>query len=89
MNGDELGELTVAIVDGILEDAILSIEKLPKYATRPERLLTYELEVCHSQKEALEDALSDLIWNHYARRDMETEAFNKHQELVIQPRRTQ
>jgi hypothetical protein len=93
MNVDDLDELTVAIMDGILEEAILSVEKLPKYATRPERLrpsflqrLTYELEVSRSQKEALEDALSVLLWDHYGRRDMETEAFDKHQELVIQPR---
>jgi len=86
MNLDDLDELTVAIVDGILEDAILSIEKLPKHATRPERLLAYDLEICNAKKEALEDALHVLLWDHYGRRDMETEAFDKHQELVIRPR---
>ena len=86
MNADDLDELTVAIMDGILEEAILSVEKLPSFAKRPERLMAYELEICNAKKEALEDALSVLLWDHYGRRDMETEAFDKHQELVIQPR---
>ena len=89
MTLDELDELTSAILDGILEDAILSVEKLPSFATRPERLRAYELEICNAQKEDLEDALAVLLWDHYGRKDMETEAFDKHQELVVKPRLAQ
>jgi hypothetical protein len=93
MGSEELEELTAAIMDGILDDAKLSIEKhpsryrpLPKFATRPKRLLAYDLEVCNAKKEALEDALYDLLLEFYGLDHMETEAFDRHQELVIQPR---
>jgi len=86
MDSEELEELANAIVDGILGDAILSVEKLPKFATRPERLLAYDLLICNAKKEALEDALSDLLMFYYGMQSMETEAFDRHQELVIQPR---
>ena len=86
MDSNELEELADAIVDGMLQDAPLSIEKLPSFAKQPERLLAYELDVVRAQKEALEDVLYDLLLDYYGLDCMGTAAFDLHQELVILPR---